>query len=563
MKKCFFSALLLLSMAILCQSQNTYTGKFRVVGPNSDNVAVYSNSLTLNISPENEVSISLHFKGGSRTEPDDYIDLSGTITGTIEGGQLDVSGSVASEMKDAGKIKQSQQGMTILGSLNGNKMEGKVYMGPIKDGAFFDFTAVGGELKPALTFPAGPSPKVFNKGWVFGASFSVTDKDGNEVDLSDKVEWSGTATFKPEKGKLSRPVFNSVGSNKIILTVKYEGNTYKGEYPVTTVDVSKYAFQGCRVETKGDSHGCPACPHPAVGPITTGSPDILIYGHPAARVGDVGYHMVCCGPNTFTILSGDDEVLINGKAAALFEFSKTQHCGSIGNICKASGQRSLIRNKDVTVNNKEAGGEITLMKDDEIKTGEKGLLSFSNGSQGMVSLMPSTSIKVLENIPEQLKLQLYYGTLAANGDVNAGKKLLIELKKLAIRPKGTKFIVITDSLQSMVNVYHGSVTVTDKASGISNDVDSGFSYRYENGKMEILPLEENSAREIIKERIAAVDNTTIKTTFSANTETEETPESSTFNPGTFLRENILYIAGGIVVLVIIIVLFAKKKRSKA
>ncbi len=88
-------------------------------------------------------------------------------------------------------------------------------MGPINEGAFFDFTATGSELKPALTYPVGSSPKVFNKGWVFGASFSITDDEGNEVDLSDKVEWSGTATFNPAKGKTSHPSFNIIGSNKI------------------------------------------------------------------------------------------------------------------------------------------------------------------------------------------------------------------------------------------------------------------------------------------------------------------------------------------------------------
>lgn len=563
MKKKFFVFIPTLFFSALCHSQNSYTGKFRVVGPNSSNAAVYENSLTITVSPDNAASISLHFRGGSRTEPEDYIDLSGTINGDVAGGQLDASGSVAAEMKDGSRVKQDQQGMTIIGTLNANKIEGKVYLGPIYEGAFFDFTATGSELKPALTYPVGSSPKVFNKGWVFGASFSITDDEGNEVDLSDKVEWSGTATFNPAKGKTSHPSFNIIGSNKIILTVKYEGNIYKGEYPVATVDVKKYAFQGCIAIVGADGHGCIACPHPAVGPILTGSPEILIEGYPAARVGDVGTHAACCDGNYYTITSGDDNVLINGKAAALFQFSQTKHCGGTGHVGDATQRNYRLSNKDVTINNKQADGETNLLTDDEVITGPKGLMSFSSGPQTIVTIFPSTSVKMLEDIPESMKLLIKYGAMMADGISVSEKKILIELKNLSVKPKGTKFYILTDSIRSTINVYHGKVTVTDKTSGISRDVDSGFSYRYENGKAEIVALDINEGQKMQRDLMSKVDNTTIKTVYSVNNETKEAAKNSILSWTTFFRENILYIAGGIAALAIILVLLVKKKRSKA
>ena len=56
----------------------------------------------------------------------------------------------------------------------------------------------------------------------------------------------------------------------------------------------------CRLGDKSnvpaDAHGCPACPHPAVGPAIIGSPDVNVNKLPAVRVDDTGIHMACCGP---------------------------------------------------------------------------------------------------------------------------------------------------------------------------------------------------------------------------------------------------------------------------
>ncbi|MCK7483771.1 MAG: PAAR domain-containing protein [Candidatus Moduliflexus flocculans] len=37
-------------------------------------------------------------------------------------------------------------------------------------------------------------------------------------------------------------------------------------------------------------------------------------------------HSGCCGPNTYTIVSGDPSVLIDGRPAAI-KGSQTKHCG--------------------------------------------------------------------------------------------------------------------------------------------------------------------------------------------------------------------------------------------
>jgi uncharacterized Zn-binding protein involved in type VI secretion len=92
---------------------------------------------------------------------------------------------------------------------------------------------------------------------------------------------------------------------------------------------------GDKAQVDADAHGCPACPHSAIGPITTGSPDVLVNGKPAARQGDLGAHAVCCGPNLFTIAKGSPTVYVNGKPFARMN-DKTDHCGGSGPITEGS-----------------------------------------------------------------------------------------------------------------------------------------------------------------------------------------------------------------------------------
>jgi uncharacterized Zn-binding protein involved in type VI secretion len=92
---------------------------------------------------------------------------------------------------------------------------------------------------------------------------------------------------------------------------------------------------GDKAQVDADAHGCPACPHPGVGPIVTGSPDVTVNGKPAARQDDLGVHAVCCGPNTFTIKRGSPTVYVNGKPFARMN-DTTKHCGGSGPIIDGS-----------------------------------------------------------------------------------------------------------------------------------------------------------------------------------------------------------------------------------
>lgn len=71
---------------------------------------------------------------------------------------------------------------------------------------------------------------------------------------------------------------------------------------------------GDKSNVSADAHGCPACPHPAIGPAVCGSPDVNVNSRPALRVGDSGIHAACCGPNTWQAVQGAPSVFINGKA---------------------------------------------------------------------------------------------------------------------------------------------------------------------------------------------------------------------------------------------------------
>jgi uncharacterized Zn-binding protein involved in type VI secretion len=187
------------------------------------------------------------------------------------------------------------------------------------------------QVNIVLTHPAGYSPKVFTTGWIFGAY--ATAKIGKEPvkDISNQVQWSGSGTFLPATGPVSRPSFLGQGANTIKLTVIVNGQAFIKEFVVDAVYPAGYAAIGTIAYCAADGHGAPGDPLPVQGPIITGSPNVFIGGVPAARKGDVGTHCCCSGSNTFEIVEGDGSVLINGRPAARIG-SKTQHCGGIGQI---------------------------------------------------------------------------------------------------------------------------------------------------------------------------------------------------------------------------------------
>lgn len=92
---------------------------------------------------------------------------------------------------------------------------------------------------------------------------------------------------------------------------------------------------GDNSQVPADAHGCPSCPHGAVGPAIQGSPNVMVNGLPAVRVGDMGVHAACCGPNMWTAAAGSGTVMINGKAAHRQNDSDT-HCGGSGQMIAGS-----------------------------------------------------------------------------------------------------------------------------------------------------------------------------------------------------------------------------------
>lgn len=88
-------------------------------------------------------------------------------------------------------------------------------------------------------------------------------------------------------------------------------------------------------QIQADAHGCPACPHPAIGPAIIGSPDVMVNELPALRVGDKGMHAVCCNTNTWTAKDGSGTVFINSIKAHRKGDADT-HCGGQGKMVDGS-----------------------------------------------------------------------------------------------------------------------------------------------------------------------------------------------------------------------------------
>ncbi|HVK88367.1 MAG TPA: PAAR domain-containing protein [Kofleriaceae bacterium] len=92
---------------------------------------------------------------------------------------------------------------------------------------------------------------------------------------------------------------------------------------------------GDKAQVPADSHGCPGCAHPCIGPGTAGSPDVLTNGRPSLRLQDPGVHSSCCGPNTWIATKGSSTVFINNKPAHR-KTDQTTHCGGVGMLVEGS-----------------------------------------------------------------------------------------------------------------------------------------------------------------------------------------------------------------------------------
>jgi len=84
-----------------------------------------------------------------------------------------------------------------------------------------------------------------------------------------------------------------------------------------------------------DAHGCPACPHPVIGPAIMGSPDVMVNGLAVLRIGDPGVHAACCGPNMWVCMTGSSTVTVNNIAVCRLG-DMTAHCGGVGALVTSS-----------------------------------------------------------------------------------------------------------------------------------------------------------------------------------------------------------------------------------
>src|SRR5262249_34746753 len=80
-----------------------------------------------------------------------------------------------------------------------------------------------------------------------------------------------------------------------------------------------------KAQVAADAHGCPACPHPGIGPAIIGSPTVNINKLPAVRMQDKGMHAACCGMNMWECIQGSATVFINNKPAVRLG-DATAHC---------------------------------------------------------------------------------------------------------------------------------------------------------------------------------------------------------------------------------------------
>ena len=87
---------------------------------------------------------------------------------------------------------------------------------------------------------------------------------------------------------------------------------------------------------KDDHHKCPQCPHLAMGPAETGSPNVIVNNRLALRVTDSGHHKSCCDSEKWEAVAGSHTVIINGLRAHRLG-DRDHHCGGPGFMIQGSG----------------------------------------------------------------------------------------------------------------------------------------------------------------------------------------------------------------------------------
>jgi uncharacterized Zn-binding protein involved in type VI secretion len=559
--------LLLAAFPILSFSQQEYKGTVSLIPKGPDfNAAYYVNKISMTVDAGGTAVLTANLKFGPKTEPGDYISFTGSISGTLQGGELSLSGSLNQAMQDGKRFEEAAVTTRVAGQNEGDKITGTFYMRyDGKEESTMTFTLNPGEVVPELLFPLGKSPKVFDKGWLFGASFKITGKDNEEVDLTDKIEWSGTASFEPDKGASSRPVFNTIGENKIILTAEYEGKKYSKEYKVTTVSSSLYAHIGSMAFCPADADGCPGCPHPVTGPVITGNGNVLIDGMPVACEGDRGVHAGCCGGNNFVITDGDPDVLINGKKAAKIG-STTQHCGGNGHIVSTGGgvntrdsYMALSNDISITKNGQKLPKNGKPQAGTTIKTGQKGLLMISPDRNTVMMILPNSGAVITGADGNDLVIEVIEGALFVNGEkADDNKNLVIESINEKLLRKGTRFLYSHSKDSSRLIVYEGEVEITLKKENRTVLVSAGKVYfnDFKTPYTVTDTLQFQSAGELMK---IPKDSAY----WQLPKDDATTKEAASNQPTSFLEmvKKYWYIAVGGVVFILLMVYMGKRKKA--
>ncbi len=560
------NTLLLLALipAIGFAQQQEYTGTVTLIPQGPDfNAAYYVNKLRMKVDAGGVAVLSANLRFGPRSEPDDYVAFTGNISGSLQGDELSLEGSLNQAMQDGKRFTESAVSTRVTGQKKGELITGRFYMR--YDGeevATMTFSLKSLELVPDLLFPLGKSPKVFDRGWLFGASFMITDENDEELDLSDQIEWSGTASFEPARGSSSRPVFHSVGENKIILTAEHEGKKYSKEYKVFTVDANRYARVGSLAKCPADAHGCMADPFTVVGPVMTGNPNVLINGLPVACEGDKGRHAACAGPNTFTITGGDEEVLINGKKVAKL-FSQTTHCGGTGMIISlesyvSNGMTALSKDVRFTdqkgkfitpAGNPDAGTKMI--------TGPNGLVLISPDQNTVLMILPGSEAIITNNDGESMTILLENGQLFLNGEKSDHKKLVIESFHEKLVKKGTRFLFSQSKDSSRLIVYEGEVEVTLKNLNKTLLVPAGKVYfnDYKNPYVITDTLQFQASGVLMK-----IPKDSIYWQMPEGRQKEKPAENQSKGFSVLLKRY-WYIAAGVVLLLMLPFVFRKKKKA--
>ena len=557
------TTLLLAVISLSSFAQQQYTGTVALIPKGPDfNAAYYTNKISMTVNGST-AELTAKLKFGPKSDPGDYISFTGSITGTFDGNELSISGPLNQAMQDGKRFVEEEVHTRVSGMKQGDIITGTFYMRyDGKEESTMTFALKPGELVPELLFPLGSSPKVFDKGWLFGASFKITGKNDEEVDLSENIQWSGTASFEPDKGPSSRPAFNSIGENKIILTVEHEGKKYSKEYKVSTVPSSLYAHIGSMALCPSDAHGCIACAHTVTGPVITGNGNVLIDGMPVACEGDRGVHAGCCGGNSFVITGGDPEVLINGKKVAKIG-SSTQHCGGNGHIVSTGSGVStrdaymaLSDDISITKNGQKLPKSSKPEAGTTIKTGPKGLLMMSPDKNTVLMMLPKTHAVITNNDGNDMVIQLEDGHIMVNGEkAENNKNLVIESLNEKLMRKGTRFLFSHSKESSRLVVYEGEVVVQLKQDNATVTVPAGKVY-FNDFK---LPY-------TVKDTLAFQSADVLKT-IPKDTAYWRIPEKSEAGTATAgkttdfigLLKQYWYAAAGVVLLILLIVFRRRKK----